>query len=160
MRNRKQHTRILKFPDSCLETFQAASLVAQSVKNPTSVWEPQVWFLGQEDPLEKEMATHSSILAWRIPWREEPGRLQSMRVARLRHDLATKPPPPPLWVELCFSAPPKMCWSLSRHYFRRWNSLKRGFYRGKQDKEDLKGLIQNDWHPYKKCKFRPRDRYL
>ena len=40
--------------------------------------ETQVWFLGQEDPLEKEMATHSSILAWRIPWTEEPGRLQSM----------------------------------------------------------------------------------
>ena len=46
--------------------------------------------LGQEDPLEEEMATHSSILAWRIPWTEEPGRLQSMRSQRVRHNLATK----------------------------------------------------------------------
>ena len=51
--------------------------------------------LGQEGPLEKEMATHSSILAWRIPWTEEPGRLQSVGlVARVRHDLAAKPSPP------------------------------------------------------------------
>ena len=46
--------------------------------------------LGQEDPLEKEMATHSSILAWGIPWTEEPGRLQSMGLQRVGHDLATK----------------------------------------------------------------------
>ena len=43
----------------------------------------RVWSLGQEDPLEKEMATHSSILAWRIPWTEEPGRLQSMGLQEL-----------------------------------------------------------------------------
>ena len=42
--------------------------------------------LGQEDPLEKEMATHSSILAWKMPWTEEPGRLQSMGSQRIRHD--------------------------------------------------------------------------
>ena len=52
-----------------------ASLVAQIVKNPPAMQEPRVWLLGQEDPLEKEMATHSSILAWRIPWTEEPGGL-------------------------------------------------------------------------------------
>ena len=46
--------------------------------------------LGWEDPLEKEMATHSSILAWEIPWMEEPGGLQSMDLQRIRHDLATK----------------------------------------------------------------------
>ena len=57
--------------------------------------ETWVQSLGQEDPLEKEMATHSSILAWTIPWTEEPGKLQSMGVARVRHNLATKPPPPP-----------------------------------------------------------------
>ena len=55
-----------------------ASLVAQKVKHLPAVWETWVWSLGREDPLEKEMATHSSILAWRIPWTEEPGRLQSM----------------------------------------------------------------------------------
>ena len=55
-----------------------ASLIAQSVKNLLAMQETQFLFLGQEDPLEKEMAPHSSILAWRIPWTEEPGRLQSM----------------------------------------------------------------------------------
>ena len=53
-------------------------LVAQSVKNLPAMQETRVQFLGWEDPLKKEMAIHSSILAWRIPWRVEPGRLQSM----------------------------------------------------------------------------------
>ena len=52
--------------------------MAQKVRNPLAIQETQVRFLGQEDPLEKEMATHSSILAWRTPWTEEPDRLQSM----------------------------------------------------------------------------------
>ena len=52
--------------------------------------EMQVWSLGQEDPLEKEMAIHSSILAWEIPWTEKPGGLQSMRSQRVGHDLETK----------------------------------------------------------------------
>ena len=57
--------------------------------------ETWVRFLGREDPLEKEMATHSSILAWRIPWTEEPGGLHTVHgVARVGHDLATKPPLP------------------------------------------------------------------
>ena len=51
--------------------------------------ETQVQSLGQEDPLEKEMATHSSILAWRIPWTGEPGGLQFMGLQRVRHDWAT-----------------------------------------------------------------------
>ena len=51
--------------------------------------ETQVQSLGQEDPLEKEMATHSSILAWRIPWTEEPGGLQSMGSQRVGHDRVT-----------------------------------------------------------------------
>ena len=55
-----------------------ASLVVQSVKNLPAVQETSVRFLGREDPLEKEMASQSSILAWRIPWTEEPGRLQSI----------------------------------------------------------------------------------
>ena len=58
-------------------------LVAQVVKNPHAMWETGVQFLGQEDPLEKEMATHSSILAWEIPWTEEPGGLQSMGSQRV-----------------------------------------------------------------------------
>ena len=52
------------------------------------MWETQKQSLGQEDTLEKEMATHSSVLAWKIPWMEEPGRLQSMGSQRVRHDLA------------------------------------------------------------------------
>ena len=52
------------------------------------IQEMQVQSLGWEDPLEKEMATHSSILAWRIPWTEEPGRLQSMESQRVRYDWA------------------------------------------------------------------------
>ena len=55
-----------------------ASLIAQLVKNLPAMQETWVQFLGWEDPLEKEMATHSSILAWRIPWTEEPGKLQSI----------------------------------------------------------------------------------
>ena len=55
-----------------------ASLVAQMVKSLPAVWETWVPSLGWEDPLEKGMATHSSILAWRIPWTEEPGGLQSI----------------------------------------------------------------------------------
>ena len=62
------------------------SLVAQMVKRLTTMQETQVQSLGQEDPLEKEMATHSSILAWRIPCIEEPGRLQSMGSQRVGHD--------------------------------------------------------------------------
>ena len=68
-----------------------ASLIAKSVKNLPSGQETWVWSLGWEDPLEKEMATHSSILAWRIPWTDEPGRLHIVHgVARVGHDLATK----------------------------------------------------------------------
>ena len=55
-----------------------ASLVAKMVKSLPALWETWVQSLGWEDPLEKRTATHSSILAWRIPWTEEPGRLQSM----------------------------------------------------------------------------------
>ena len=58
--------------------IELASLLAQSVKNLPSMQETGVLSLGQEDPLEKDMATHPSILAWEIPWVEEPGRLQSM----------------------------------------------------------------------------------
>ena len=64
-------------------------LVAHVVKHLTTMQETQVWSLGWEDPLEKEMATHSSTLAWKIPWTEEPGRLQSMMSQRVGHDWVT-----------------------------------------------------------------------
>ena len=63
-----------------------ASLVAQRVKRLPTIQETQVQSLGREDPLEKEMAIHSSILAWKIPWTEEPGRLQSIRSQRVGHN--------------------------------------------------------------------------
>ena len=61
-------------------------VMVQTVKRLPTMQETQVRFLGQEDPLEKEMATHPSTLAWKIPWIEEPGRLQSMGLQRVRHN--------------------------------------------------------------------------
>ena len=90
-------TKVFNFPfppclSDCCTTVQIpvwASLVAQRLKHLPGMRETRVWSLGREDPLEKEMATHSSILAWRIPWREEPGRLQSMGSQRVGHDWET-----------------------------------------------------------------------
>ena len=65
---------------------QSASLVAQVVKCLSTMQETWVRSLGRENPLEKEMATHSSTIAWKIPWTEEPGRLQSMGSQRVGHD--------------------------------------------------------------------------
>ena len=61
-------------------------MVAQRVKNPPAMQETQAWSLGQEDPLEEEMTTHSSILVWKIPWTDEPGGPQSMGLQRVRHN--------------------------------------------------------------------------
>ena len=61
-------------------------MVAQMVQRLSTMWETQVQSLGREDLLEKEMATHSSILAWKNPWTEESERLQSMGLQRVRHD--------------------------------------------------------------------------
>ena len=73
---------LLIWPLRLLEAF----LVAQKVKNLPAMQETLVWSLGKEDPLEKGMATHSSSFAWRIPWTEELGRLQSMGSHRVRHN--------------------------------------------------------------------------
>ena len=77
----------------CLASFRTPRpnlpvtyLVAQTVKRLPAVWETQVRSLGWEDLLEKEMATHSSTLAWKIPWTEEPGGLQSMGLLEVRQD--------------------------------------------------------------------------
>ena len=67
-----------------------ASLVAQTVKRLPTMWKTRVGYLGREKPLEKEMAIHSSTLAWKIPWTEEPGRLQSMGSQRVRHGWENK----------------------------------------------------------------------
>ena len=67
-------------------TWLQTSLVAQTVKRLSTVWETWVRALGWEDPLEKEMAIHSSTIAWKISWTEETGRLQSMGSQRVGHD--------------------------------------------------------------------------
>ena len=68
------------------EKWSLTGLVAQTVKRLPAMRETWVQPLGREDPLEKEMATHSSTLAWKIPWAEEPDRLQSMGSRRVGHD--------------------------------------------------------------------------
>ena len=70
-------------------TISRTSLVAQMVKNLPAMWETQVWSLGWEVSLEKGLVIHLSILAWKIPWTEEPGRLQPMGSQRVRHYWAT-----------------------------------------------------------------------
>ena len=72
------------FADS--NTYLITYIVAQTVKNLPTVQETQVQSLGWEDPLEKGIATHSNILAWKIPWTEKPGRLQSMRSQTIGHN--------------------------------------------------------------------------
>ena len=67
-----------------METW--ASPVAQTIKNLPVTWETWLLSLGWEDPLEKGMATHSGTLAWKIPWTEKPGRLQSLGSQRVRHN--------------------------------------------------------------------------
>ena len=75
-----------KFAQTYKSTSQMATSLIAQVKNLPAMQGTQVQFLGQEDPLEKEMATHPSILAWRIPWTEEPGGLQSTGLHRVGHD--------------------------------------------------------------------------
>ena len=81
--------RIKKPQDRISLNSVRASLVVQMVKNLPAMQETWVWSLTQKNPLEKRMAPHGSILAWRIPWAEEAGRLQSIRLQRVRHNWAT-----------------------------------------------------------------------
>ena len=84
----------------CSIKIFGASLVAQNslvVKNLPAMWETEIQSLGWENLLKKGMTTYSSILAWRIPWTEEPGGLQSMGSQRVRHKLISYP-----WLRLCF----------------------------------------------------------
>ena len=74
---------------TCVCTYICAFLMAQMIKNQASMLETQVQSLDQEDPLEKGLATHSSILAWRIPWTEGPDGLQFLGSQRVRHDWVT-----------------------------------------------------------------------
>ena len=82
----KAHTSKLGAELEISLSLSLSFLVVPSVKNPPAMQETRVQSLGREDPLEKEMATHSTILAWEIPWTEEHSRLQSVRFQRVRHD--------------------------------------------------------------------------
>ena len=86
MKKGRRRTRHVVF---IFSPFLPASLVAQMVKPLPAMWETWVQSVGREDPLEKEMATHSGTLAWKIPWTEEPGRLQSMGLQTVRHAWVT-----------------------------------------------------------------------
>ena len=112
-----------------------ASLVAQRVKHLPAMQETWVQSLGWEDPPEKEMATHSSILTWRIPWMEEPGRLQSTGLRRVRNDWATS---------LTF---------LSKNQPRNWGTenKKSRFLLKKKIKKALCTISLEFLHPYFVC---------
>ena len=92
--------------------------MAQLVKNLPAMWEIWVQSLGWEDPLEEGMEIHSSILAWRMPWTEEPGGLQSMRSQRVRQDWATSLSLLHCWWEC------KLVWLLCRTLWRFLKNLK------------------------------------
>ena len=85
-KQKKKKKKLNDLPQICWGTSGVASLVAQTVKNMPAMWETQVRSLAWEDPVEKGMANDSSVLAWRIPWTEEAGRLQAVGSQRVRHD--------------------------------------------------------------------------
>ena len=93
-----------------------------------AMWETWVWSLGWEDPLEKEMATHSSILAWRIPWTEEPGGLQSTGSQRVGHNWATS---------LSLSLSPRVCSNYSKQFTDSVQSLSNYQWHFSQNKNFL-----------------------
>ena len=88
------------FPKLNTQSAETKSFLHSMVNYLPAVWETRVWSLGWEDTLEKEMATHSSILAWKIPWTEEPGGLQSVGLQRVGHNWATSPPSPFMYYEM------------------------------------------------------------
>ena len=85
----KTQTQLSDFTFTFLYILLIVSLVAQTVKHLPAMWETWLRSLGREDPLQKKMAMHSSALAWKIPWAEEPGKLQSMGSQIVRHKWAT-----------------------------------------------------------------------
>ena len=119
---------------------QKASLVPQLVKNLPATQETQVWFLGREDPLEREMATHSSILAWRIPVDRGAWRATVHGVARVRHNWVTKPPPPWLIRADLWQKPNRHCKAITLQ-------LKINNFLKEQQKREIK---------QKSSRFRPR----
>ena len=110
------------------QDYIGASLVAQLVKNSPATQEIWVWSLDQEEPLEKETATCSNILACEIPQTEEPGGLQSMGLQRVGHDLATKPAPPGLYSIKIYKELPQIIQNKTKKIQQKsfqmtWNSI-------------------------------------
>ena len=132
-----------------------ASLVAQLVKSLPPTWETQVWSLGGEDPLEKEMAIHSSILAWRIPWTEKPGGLQSLGSQRIRHDYGTN--------TFTFWPNQSHCWwglELKQQKQKNWQSLGPLKRMMGQDDHEIWGMETGEtFHCNKEARGRQVDRW-
>ena len=101
---------------------QRTSLVAETVKRLSTIQETQVQSLGWKDALEKEIATHSRIVAWEIPWTDRSGDLQSMRSQRVKYDLVAKPPPPPQTALRGFCASSSLVISHGNSYMTFWSS--------------------------------------
>ena len=110
-----------------------ASLVAQTVKCLPAMQETWVQSPGREDPLEREMATHSSTFAWKTPWMEEPGRLQSMGLQRVGHDWETS-------LLAAFTSPPENDLCFLR-LFKEWGDHRRSWEFG-----NLSKMVMECWH--------------
>ena len=124
-----------------------APLVAQTVKHLSAMLETGLWSLGQEDPLQKEMATHSSTLAWKIPWTEERGRLQSMGSQTVRHDWATLLTWTIKYLTLIFMLLFAILWFNSNHKGMRicklfWGRLAHLIIHGKGTLQNLKDNLE------------------
>ena len=101
----------------CVLNILKINSVAQTVKHPPAIRKTQVRSLVWEDPLEKEMAIHSSTLAWKIPWMEEPYRLHSMWSQRVRHDLKTS-----FSLSFTFHFHSFISWTVTDSLFTQWDS--------------------------------------
>ena len=138
----------------------SSSLVAQRLKHLPGMQKTGVQSLGQEDPLEKEMATHSSTLAWRIPWREEPGRLQSMGSQRVGHDRPTSLSPVPKKTVTIGTS--QNCFAEEMLFVNYFPSLSQATPENRKELKELsfsaflgsylpeKNIVQNQWDIYHK----------
>ena len=124
------HMQTFHWEIGCFLTLLSASLVAQMLKYLPAVQETWVQSLGQEDPLEKEMSIHSSTLAWKIPWTEEPGGLQSTGSQRVGHDWATS-----LSLSPCYLSESE------------WHRIVEYHHSDKQEPQWIMGPKEEAWEP-------------
>ena len=126
-------SKAIREPPIFMYIYMGASLVAQMIKNLPAKQETWLWSLGREDFLEKGMATHCSIFAWRIPWTGEPDGLQSMRLQTVRHNWVTNTSHFHIWILLSHMRELKssICSNMDglRRYRAQWNKTeKEKFY--------------------------------